>query len=437
MLVEQIALSTLLGMITALFIALYTVLSGDDKKDGYTLLFLGSVGGFTGSLTGMAWIFLTGGLEYSLISVFFTVMATILVSFVAIGALPGILRNIRKTTDVSNLSTFLALTLLIGLAFVVMAGNIPLSLGEETSPSENINTGLEGEIVNDLTVTEEMYQQFMATSVGEGSYISIDGTKSYTNFPFLSETPPSEAYLQFQATFSVSSSGGDWKQPYVKIVVIKDENGNGVPDPGTDSLWPHEHYKIKLPTESNWDMNRKWRTNVVYTGLDPQFQMQHANFGYGTTAAPIPYGDLTNTYMQDFGKTFSNTPEGYQSPTDQISWSLDPDGTMELKEDVSYVTIPTGSSTSIKGKVYCPVGYEGTTNFIWIRAYDARYADNPVAPSSNYLSQNVIEFTIQDGGGNGDEQPDVDITTSSSWSTVVTVGLISLGSLWVGRKLFF
>ncbi|MFW6121855.1 MAG: thrombospondin type 3 repeat-containing protein, partial [Petrotogales bacterium] len=409
MLVEQLAISSLIGMITALSVTIYMGYDVNEKLDGIIILAMGLVGLTIGWLSGIAWIFISGGLEYSLFAVLMTIVFSILVSLLSVSQFNYLKRLAAKSKDIGNFSMMLSIVIMMAMAFFILFGNIPISYPSsvytETLSPQNpqlndypLCTG------KGLATTGSLLNTISFMSEKEKSSL-VDITKittSSVSFPFLSENPNEGDYMSFQVTFNVDSSAGVWEQPYVKVGIFVDENNNGQIDSG-EPLWENQLYKTA--TESN----SKWRSNLLWEDNSPHSQI-HGFLNNGEpTLMPIFHANDITQWKNDNDKQFSNTPEKYNSPRDQVSWNLE-GSSMSLMEEVQeYATVPQGDILSISGKLYAVDGMQGQ-HIILVQAFDDRFTD-PFNNEDNPLAQKTEVFTIsaaeeEETDSDGDGIPD-------------------------------
>ena len=386
----QIILCSLFGVITGVVASL--VLAPDRERPVFTII-CGLIGATTGLWFGVAWIFLTGGTTINPIMTVGSVLTTLIVLLLSLSHIEEVIRFIEKPHPYTGIVSF---TILITLAFLLMFSAVPLYHSIPAGATFQ-NTMLSLEEESGIPIDNTLAYQFSTANTCERCLpIQIESSVhvAAVKFPFFSSTPEVGEYLNFDVTFNVGTGGGAWSKPYVKIAVFKDKDNSGTISPG-DMLWSSQAFKVV--TE-----NSKWRSNLIYD-LSGNPQIQLSGFGalYPTAISLLPvfHANTITSWKNDAGKTFDNTPEKYTSPHDQISWEYDEDSqTITLKETVTtFAEIGKGSSSTLKGKIYCPDTYKGK-NIIWIGAYDLNFQDEPYQTGvGNPLVTKTNVFTIESG----------------------------------------
>jgi len=405
MLLEEIMLLGFVGLVTG---AITGIIITEGKRP-VLVLYLILLGTTCGWFSGMLWIYLTGGLDINATAILLPVVFTLLASLTAIYFIgeKAIPISPKKATP---LATLLAFGLLFAMAGVAFATNLPQTYKSEYAPVQYDKVSFLPSMPKITWRDAKRLSQPIYSNM-----VQIDKAKSYVRFPTIAENPQEGQYLEFKVTFHVSNA--DWEQPYIKLVVFQDANGNGVPDNG-EYVWSDVHYKIA--TESG----KKWRTNCIWQNNQPYIQFHVASVDGQLLIMPIFHANSLTVWKNEEGKTFGNTPEGYTAPYDMLSWELT-DNTVQLKEQIqSFAVISKGSSVSIKGKIYCPEGSAGQHGLI-IQAFDMRYTD-PFDPSAEPLAQDIMPFTVSEGGDGGGGQPPVIDITYQSW---VVAGLLVFGTV--------
>lgn len=468
MLLEEIIVCAFIGMVSAGVISLFVT---KGKIDAIVLLMM-LFGTTIGWILGMIFIFTTGGLELTVEWFVTPVLTTAFFSFF-------MLRKYRnmKFIRFSKKEKTNKMTLIVAiLIVVVLLGSVAVMALPATYESSYATESLSLDDAR-LLSTRRSYElsssEANALSVPLSSNgISIGMAKSSVDFPRIAEDPTVGDYLEFQATFAVTASGGDWVQPFIKMAVVSDEDGSGTLTTG-DTYWYDSH--VKFATESG----KNWRTNLIWENDVTVMQMHQVMLGTDVLILPIFHANAITQWKNDNGQIFANTPEQYTSPYDQMSWDLSGTAITLMEDITTFATISTSSSESIKGKIYCPDNSPGQ-HFVIIQAFDMRYHD-PFSATVVPFAQELMIFTVTAGSGycgdgvcippethencpedcppsgsycgDGTCDPDenqyncpedcgyppdpvVDITTSS-WVVVAFLGIGSIGAIYVAPKLLF
>lgn len=437
MLLEHMLACALIGLITAGIISLIV----GEGKNAIAMFFMLLFGATFGWITGMVFIYATGGLELSipwLILPFITTAfasTIMLYKFKNIGAI--FTRPAVKADRIATIFSVVIFFALIG-SLVIMA----LPQGYASSYNTQAFSAKNMDYENTVTTLSSTQASHLNTITPTGLVpITFDIAKSSVSGLRIAETPNEAQYLEFQLTFSVGSGGGNWEQPYIGMCVVQDTNGNGEPDAG-ETIWNDGYYKG--PTQSG-----KWRANCMYdTSGDPVIEIFVASVGSDILLMPIFHANTITSWKTDSSHTFPNTPQGYTPPNDMISWEVSSSGALTLKEEITaFASVSAGSSVTFKGKIYCPDGSTGT-HLLLVRAFDLRYT-NPFVPNEDPLDEHIMTFAIGSGNGPvcgngvcepgetaescpedcGDGNggyPDVDVT-SESWVAVAVLGLGTIG----------
>lgn len=431
-LLEIIAVCTLLGTLTGLISSLFL----SEKENPWFTLIITLISATISFWYSIIWIFLTEGMGFNALMIFGCIITTIVFLIITVPFVSGMEKYIR--TFKSGLPDIISIIVLLGVAVFLLFSTIPAySSIQNTTP---ISTDDERYMLNyDTTLNNDLIQDFEnINSYTSNSPIPVDMTvkKASVDFPFFTANPSVNDYLGFDVTFDVGTSGGNWNKPYIKIIVFYDADNSGDINSG-DSIWSNSVVKVGTT-------NTEWRTNLVYESGSPYIQLHYASTGNEQLFMPIFRVSQLSQWKNDANVIFPNTPEKYKSPIDQLSWELS-GNEISLKENInSFASVSKGSSTTIKGSVYCHSNYEGN-NIIWVGAYDMDYQTNPFSTGpGNPLSYKTESFTISgDNGpsppdGDGDDDggqipPDVGIDISAYViGAVVSFG--SLGAVVYGRK---
>ena len=119
---------------------------------------------------------------------------------------------------------------------------------------------------------------------------------------------------------------------------------------------------------------------------------------------PFWHGSCSTWKTESPSNSFPNTPEGYNPPNDQWSWELTSNSIVPKEDITSLSSVAAGSSTTIKGKIYCGADTDGTDNILWVMAYDLRYQPNYYGGDTP-LAQEFMPFhvggVVQDSDNDG------------------------------------
>lgn len=385
MLLEELIVCAFIGMVTAGAISLLVT---KGKADAIVLVMV-LFGATIGWIVGMIFIFTTGGLELTVEWFVLPVLTTAFFSFFILRYYRDIkfIKFSRKTRT-NRAVLLISIIIVVALLGSVFALMLPKTYASSYNTTSFLNEqGRQLSSTRTYTVSHSDAQDFSTSFSG---IVSIRTAKSSVSFPRISENPTAGDYLAFQATFSVVATGGHWTQPYIAMAVIFDTDDSGGITSG-DEYWYSNHYKIGTGTQ------KYWRTNLLWDSSgQPLIQVSAMTVDGELLMAPIFHANTITQWQNDNGKIFSNTPELYTSPYDQLSWEYT-GGSITLKEDItSFATISAGSSENIKGKIYCPSDYVGR-NFLLVHAFDMRYTD-PFTPGETPLSQKTMTFIIESDG---------------------------------------
>ena len=397
-LIAQVAVCSIFGLATGILASLVLT----DRDNSIFTLICGLVGATVGIWFSVAWIFLTGGTTFDAVMLLGVVLTTVVTLLLILTKIHEVLRMVAHTSH--KLAGIFAFAVLIGLAVFLMVSTMPLySSTTSTVNVQNTYTGLHPDTAMSYPIGSNIIQQLSTVNTcGECGAVPIDVSvkQASLDFPFFTSNPSVGDYLGFDVTFSVGSSGGDWDVPFIKIMVMHDTDGSGTLT-AADDFWGSGNYKIN--TEAS-----KWRTQLGYLeNGQPGMQFKAVVGGDNKIMiCPIFHANAIESWKDDSGKSFSNTPEKYTSPTDQMSW----DYQFNQKElPTEMASIAKGQSSAIKGKIYCHSEFAGT-NFLWIGVGDGRFNACWTYDLSDVLSSKIHTFTI--GGStppvdtDGDGVPD-------------------------------
>jgi len=381
MLLYEIILFGLLGTMTA--IVMDTILT-DGKK--YLLsFFLILEGTFFGWLSGIAWVYLTGGMNLDIWAFLLPIAVAGFFTFMTIWYLPkGIMGRISDVSNANVAIIVIVSLLVIGACFFSLTPSAKLSAMSTNAFNEKEYTNLQWQ-PGGTTLTASDVQLFVRGS-SNPSMINISYQLGSIN-GLKVDNPTSNGYLDFKVILHANVL---WQKPYLKIAIYKDKNGNGIVDTG-DIMWSDSAYKLSL-TSADGD----WRSNCVWSDNKP------VSSAFVTQNLVLPIFDATaiSPWQNEKGKVFLNTPEGYVPQNDMMSWELTSTG-ITLKENVqAYTSVGAGDQTSINGRIYC--GQATGNNLILVQAYDASTTD-PFQQNVDPIASQVIPFqvaSLQGGIGN-------------------------------------
>jgi len=401
-LLAQVAVCSIFGLVTGLIASLWLA---DREKPIFTLI-CGILGATVGLWFSVIWIFLTGGLEFNALMVFATVITTVIVLLLVLSNIREALHHIAPSGK--HVSAVLSFAVLLGMAIFLMLSAFPMYSTSAVSTSfterHRLSNFATFEIDDDLEY--EFATVNTCTNCGTVP-MDIDIHKAAVNFPSFTANPDVGDYLGFDITFNVvaGSNYGAWEQAYVKICVVNDVDNSGSITDG-DLIWGNGIIKAVTSQGS-------WRSQVVYESGSPTFQMTSIGTSSGIIFMPIFHASSITVWQNDAGKTFpTNTPEGYTSPHDQMSWEL-ANSQISLKEDISsFSVIGKGGTSTLKGELYCHQDVQGN-NLLWVGAYDMRFQTDPFEIGlGSPLSSKIHSFTI--GGGIPPQDSDGDGVPDSS-----------------------
>ena len=391
-------------------------------------ILLGMVGLLGGWLGMMIYIFLTGGLQNtSWWADIIPIVVTLLLCYVILRLNHIKIRVLPKQIEKSKLvavGLFTILILLLAFASLPTTG-----ITSTASISISNNEIPHKKTINQMRFLEIDDDDLVTTVQAAAGMMSIDIEKASVRFPRIAEDPNEGQYVEFKIEFTVSNA--NWEQPYIKILVFKDNNENGVID-SDDQLWTSSPLKLHLTTSEGY-----WKTYLLYgpNGInEPLYQMNVVSFTDNSYLIMPIFSCKQGQWQQvydDNGKTFQNTPEGYTSPEDQISMQVDANGYLTLLETDIYgfTGYAAGSSTTISGKLFCPAGTAGSHGVL-VQAFDYRYQsdyfDNEATPLASKVKTFVIGTGDGNGNGNGDGNGLIIDVTFSSWTILGLFGAVTL-----------
>jgi len=392
MLMENVLAFGVIGMLTSLVMGMVV----SESKKPMLLLFLIFEGMFTGWLSGVLWVYLTGGLIPDTVSLLIPVFVSGFFAFLSIAYLPKDLWR-ERLTPVSNTATVISVVLLVAVGIGVAWTALPPAFAS-TLNAENVTMQ-----TVDWTPTVFTNEKIMIEPK-DSNLMSFKISKSSISGLRMMEEPEAKGYMDFQVTME---TGALWVKPYLKVAVFQDIDGNGKLNTG-DIMWSDSSYKVVLGTD-----DENWRANCVWENGQP------VSCAFTTEDAILPiYHASTLSYWQDeSSKKFMNTPEGYTAPVDMLSWEREGTTISQKENIIAFASIDAGQETTIKGKVYCQDATMGN-HYIIIQAFDANNEGvDPIA--SKLISFQVGTPTISIG---------------SEWFILIGLGgIVGLG-VFIQRK---
>ena len=393
--IEVVIFFGMLGLLTS--IALWMISAEGNKRYFFPLTLVGLTSGW---LTGLIWVYATGGLSLPLYAVLFPVVVSLTLSAVVLFYLP----EPKITESISPKLFNISIIILIVMGLAVAYTSIPITSTSTYSTEDYSNIQMQS--IKTYKLDDRSIQSLLQKSTNQIP-MDISALKSSVSLMSSSDTPYTGSYVSFRITFSVSNY--DWVKPYIKLAIFKDNNENGEIDEG-DELWNSVNYKFITNLGS-------WRANVKYENGQPTEEIFAVREDGEIAMLPIFHASQISTWRDDTQYTFTNTPEGYTPPQDMLSWDGD-----TLKETVvAYQTIPAGSSSSIEGKIYCPPNSQGKY-LLLVQAFDARFTD----PYKNDkpIAQKIIPFEIKEG------KPEITI----DWTMGIILAVVTVPSIFIARR---
>lgn len=385
-LIGQIAICGILGLIIGILFSMIT-----KNKNTIYFMITGLVGTSIGLWYSILWIFFTGGTTLNAVMIFGVIITTTVILILVVSTIQNVV-NIHIIRTDKKLGTFFSFFILVGIALFLLFTAYPMG---STTNFSTVASHSAGMVTTDIDVSNDMVNKFASvTTCGScNEYnlkIDTDITVASVNFPRFTETHQANTYMGFDVTFTVSSSGTDWTHPYLKVVVVRDKDNSKTISNG-DTIWGSGMFKTNIKGD-------EWITQLAYDNGKPYFQISMVNYGDHLMFMPILHGKMAEKVFDDNGKTFANTPESYTSQRDQMSWNIESNNVLYLKEDlVSFNAILRGNSGTISGKIYCNSAFTGQ-NILWVGAYDMRYQTDPfIADIDDALSAKQTIFSIAEG----------------------------------------
>ena len=303
---------------------------------------------------------------------------------------------ITPSISAQRMSAAVSFIILLVIAALLVVGSLPIAYASVPNTTSALKTPsiYKSGLTNILEVDSShlAIAALGCDSCNQNGLVSIDSEHSSIHFPILASDPNVGDYLEFEITFNVGSSGGAWEQPYVHLAVVGDSNSNGQLDDG-EPFWNPSYHKF-VTNSGNWRSCCIWGDSSM--GFLPYIQCNVAGSTSGTVFLPFWHGSCSTWKTESSSNNFQNTPEKYNPPHDQWSWELSGGSASPKEEITSFSSVAVGSSTKIKGRIYCAADVDGTDNILWIRAYDLRFQPNYYGGDTP-ISQEFMSFHI--GGG--------------------------------------
>lgn len=370
----EIVVFGMLGLLTSILMGFIIT----EGKRPLLLIYLLIGGVFAGWLSGVLWVYLTGGLGISLIALMIPVFISAFFTIASILFIPERMWRTERFNDVPNSTAVISIALLVLLIFSVGYISMPAVLPSSYN-TQDLDFGDIEWTSNEIVLNENSVQKIKDTNQ---NLVELEVAKTSINGLKLMDNPSTSEYLNFKTTFSVAEdSTYTWNKPYVKIAVFKDKDGNKQLSSG-DVLW--SDLNIKLNTEdNNWVLNCLWEDNqpkyAIYTAKD--------------TLLPIFHVNRISEWKDESGQKFLNTPDGLSTGKDMLSWEMTEEK-IQLKESInSYASIGLNEETTIQGKIYCSA-YETGEHYIYIQAFDAEIT-NPTDENAEPIAAKAIPFSIE------------------------------------------
>lgn len=406
MLIEEVVAFGIFGMLTSAMMGLVIT----EGKRPMLTLFLLLEGMFVGWISGVIWVYLTGGLEVSAVALIIPVFISAFFSLLTIVYMPKNFWNRERFKKVSPIATVLSVLVLVGAIFMVFYSTLPTAYASVYSTETFFMEDVEWQ--PDAIIMRDTHIELFSATPTYSLPIQIETAKSSIQAFRMMEEPEEGGYMDFQVTMGVDE--GIWSKPYIKIVVFEDKDEDETLSAG-DILWADTNYKIVTAVGN-------WRANCVWENGQPVASA----FATETAILPIFHADTMTEWMDEEGQRFQNTPETFIPTHDMFSWEQT-DNKIESKEQViSYASITEGEATSIRGRLYCHGASIGK-HCILIRAYDAIITD-PSEEEVDPIASKVIPFNIAGKqGGFGQE-----------WTILLGLGcLVGVGIVVQRRKEWF
>jgi hypothetical protein len=357
MLANEVLLFGMIGLFTSAFTSYF--ISG--IKEQKTIILCSLQGAFTGWLSGMMWVYLTGGLDVTLYALVMPVLISAFFTILLLQRLPlGTEKQLGKGTTIIAGVAFFALILFVAFSSVptIYSSSVNTESFSVSALDWNPNQQVVSQTTGVSTMTVPMTIDYSKSSVGIFGVMSEDATPSSS--------------IQFKVYFKPDA---EWTKPYITISVYTDTDNNGKLSQG-DVLWSDSSYEVGTAF-SNWRTNCLWENGVA------TYNMQ----SYNGEPLPIFHANTISQVKNDANVQFINAM-GYAPQNDMLTWE---NGV--LKEQViDYANVAPGQTSTIQGKIFC--GPDATqNNIIVVKAYSASFTD-PFSSNQPSVAEQVIPFTV-------------------------------------------
>jgi hypothetical protein len=408
MLFEELVVFCLYGLVTSLA---FDLLITEGKYLKFTMFML-VAGAFFGCISGLTWIYLTGGLGLDILALVFTIIVTSFFSLMILLYLPS--RLTGHVTHTSKSTAMISSVVLIGLCVLLALTSIPpagiSAMNTEQYVAEDLEWNPNCPACNVLDANDVAL--YSGTPTNAIPMTMNYGKSSIDSFKMM-EDPHEGGYMDFEVGMSIE---GTWAKPYLKIAVFSDKDNDGALSVG-DVMWADTSYK--MITDSS---DEKWRSNCIWQDEEPV----SSAFVTENMILPIFHANSISVWKDETNIAFTNTPESYMPPYDMLSWERT-DSKITLKESVLSFEGISDTSTNVRGRLYCdnaPVG----SNFILVQSFDATTSD-PYEEGVAPIQSKLIPFqvaSLQSIGGIGSE-----------WMLFIGLGVLFLiGILYYTKERF-
>lgn len=377
MLLAEVLAFALFGLLTSLTLDIFV----NQKNKPMLTFFLLAEGAFFGWLSGVLWIYITGGLDLNVFVLIIPVIVSAFFTTLTLMYLPIKTGSIKGVGMVGDVFSF------------ILLGGVVVALLVSVMPPTHVQAFNTEQFVSQTDEWSGSQRIMDANAIGQFSAtptnaIPMDITYSTSSIKglMMMEEPQPGGYMNFKVSMDTDTV---WTEPYLKISVFQDTDGDGTLSIG-DIMWADTSYKMILTsTDANWRANCVWEND----------QPVSCAFSTDSMILPIFYASEITQWKDETNQVFTNTPEKYVPPNDMMSWEKI-GNKITLKENVfSYAGINAGEITTVSGKLFvqgAPVG----NNFILVRAYCACLTD-PFDESASPIAEKYVPFqvaSLQTGG---------------------------------------